>query len=100
MYGLALLLLLATACIHSMKSEMEAWIGHDQSEIVQKWGAPIRSADLSDGTRVLTWETRYNAADQDEPPEMVSCVQSFTFSKAGKAIAWSTRNCPKHFVRR
>ena len=100
MYRLALLLLLATACVHSMKSGMQAWIGHDQSEIIQKWGAPVRSADLPDGSRVLTWETAYNAADQGEPPEMVSCVQSFTFSKDGKAITWSTRNCLRYFVRR
>lgn len=77
MHRLALLLLLATACVHSMKSEMQARIGHDRSEIIQKWSAPVRSADLPDGSRVLSWETAYNAADQGESPAIPDVSVAF-----------------------
>lgn len=83
-----------------MKSEMERWIGHDENEIVSRWGAPERSADLPNGSKVLTWTQRWNSADSGDPPTMVTCNMSYTFSPAGKATAWSAMGCPSHFVRR
>jgi hypothetical protein len=86
--------------IHSMKSEMESWIGHDQSEIMSKWGAPVRSADLPNGSKVLTWTQQWNNADEGEMPTMATCSMSFTFSPQGIATAWSAMGCPSHYIKR
>ena len=96
-----LLLVVSLACgIHSTKADMEHWIGHDENEIISRMGAKNRSAILPNGSKVLTWATRYNDAEDGAPPVMLTCNRSFTFSPNGKAIDWSTSGCPKHYIGR
>jgi hypothetical protein len=35
----------------------DAWLGAPYDEVVARWGAPVRSAALSDGRFVYTWRT-------------------------------------------
>lgn len=96
---LAGLCLSLSACVHRLSSEMDAWVGKDESALVSEWGAPSRAMALSNGSKVLTWVTAYNSADDGKPPEITDCVRSFTLA-ADRVVSWSAHGCPRLYVRR
>lgn len=83
--------------VHSMSGSMERWVGQDYAHVVERWGAPDLTADLPDGSKVLTWIKRYNAADKGELVEMVECRRSFTIVD-GRVTKWSADGCPAYYV--
>lgn len=60
-----------------------SWVGHGEAELVSQWGAPDRSLELKDGSRVLTWERNGRNG----------CIPSFTVDSSGVVRNWSHRNC-------
>jgi hypothetical protein len=89
----ALCVLVLSGCVHRMSSDMNAWVGQDESTLVSKLGAPDRTADLPNGQKVLTYVTSYNGSQPGERVVMADCVRSFTVASA-KIVSWSTRGCP------
>jgi hypothetical protein len=73
-YFLVALALFAAACV-SLKGRMQSYMGHSDTELVSKWGAPDRQVTLSDSSTVMTWDS-------------ARCEQSVTFSKTGIATRW------------
>lgn len=52
-------LVLATAvvgCASTINENMQSWVGHHQSELIQAWGPPTRTASDGKGGRVLIYE--------------------------------------------
>lgn len=79
-------LLLFVGCA-TTESIMQSWVGHPESELVSKWGAPHRVIDTRDGKRVVTWERRWGQYGQN------TCRQSFTVDEAGIIRQWSYDGC-------
>lgn len=84
------LALLTAGCVTTAKV-MNSWVGHDDSDLVSKWGAPARSITLRDGKRVMTWQKLWT----DQGGTRQVCEQNFTLSPAGTVVDWSTTNCPR-----
>src|SRR4051812_14653998 len=82
-----------SACVHRLSTEMNKWVGRDENALISTWGAPDRTATLSNGSKVLTWSTPYNSADGEKQVEMTNCVRSFTVAE-GRVVSWSARGCP------
>lgn len=86
-------LLLLGACVHRLSSEMQSWVGKDESALVSELGVPHRTADLPNGQKVLTWVRSWNSSQPRELVVMVDCVRSFTVANA-KVVGWSANGCP------
>jgi hypothetical protein len=95
---LALVVLLGSGCVHRLSTDMNAWVGRPADDLVSEWGVPRRTADLSDGHRVMTWVRSWNSADQGREPVMQDCERSFTVA-GGKVQSWSASGCPSVYVR-
>jgi hypothetical protein len=93
---LAVVILLA-GCYHRFSSEMDRWVGKPEAELIAALGAPVRTADLGNGQRVLTWVDSYNASQPGERVVMAECVRSFTVS-ASTIASWSARGCQRLVV--
>jgi hypothetical protein len=85
-----LLCLLLIGCFHRFSSGMNAWVGRSADELISALGAPKRTAKLSDGGRVLTWETQTST----NAGEATICVRNFTVSKENTVLRWSASGCP------
>lgn len=90
-----LLLLTLSGCIHTLSTEMERWVGKDESALISRWGAPDLSAPLPAGGKVLTWLKPWNAAEDGQPADMRQCRQSFTLSASGTVTKWAADGCPR-----
>lgn len=91
--------LLLTGCVvHRLSTAMEPWVGQDESHLVSSWGAPDRTAPLSDGSKVLTWIKPINSAEKGAPVEMTECRLSFTIGPVGKVTRWASSGCPSHYM--
>jgi hypothetical protein len=95
---LALVVVLGSGCVHRLSTDMNVWVGRSADDLVSDWGTPHRTADLSDGRRVLTWVRSWNTADEGRDPVMQECERSFTVA-AGKVASWSAHGCPSVYVR-
>lgn len=80
-------LLLLNGCA-TTSSKMESWIGHRESDLVSKWGAPNLMLDTRDGKRIITWEERQYLG------QITSlCRRSFTVNESGIIEAYSISGC-------
>jgi hypothetical protein len=91
-------LVLVSACMHRLSTDMNAWVGRSADDLVSEWGAPARAAELTDGRKVLTWVRSWNTAAEDEHPVMRDCERSFTIS-AGRVTSWAAHGCPSVYAR-
>lgn len=92
------LLLGASACVHRLSTDMNVWVGKDESALVSALGAPNRTADLPNGQKVYTWVTSWNTSGQGERPVMADCNRSFTLG-GGHVLSWSAHGCPGVYTR-
>jgi hypothetical protein len=83
----AICFLLISGCA-THKSEMESWLGHQESELVSTWGAPNKALDTRDGKRILTWEFPWQLGQI-----YGTCRKSFTVDEAGIIKAYSYGGC-------
>lgn len=83
-----LVALLSVAAFAGNKSSMQSWVGQTESELISAWGAPTRTMQLADGTRVHTWESPYGKNGQR------LCRQSFTIDSDGRIVSFSLQGCP------
>lgn len=67
---------------------MKSWVGVPESRLLASWGAPDRTAALSDGGKVDTWLTDWN--DEDG---MHTCRKTFTVDAEGKVVHRSWFDC-------
>lgn len=86
-----MLAVFGSACMQTTAKTMESWVGHQDTELVSKWGAPVRTATLTNGSKVMTWEKLWT----DQGGTRQICEESFTLSPAGVVLTWSANNCPR-----
>jgi len=43
---------------------MQSWVGEPTPELVSRWGAPTRTYDNRDGSRILTWIDAWSGCTQ------------------------------------
>lgn len=67
---------------------MQSWVGHNESELIGSWGAPEKSFQNRDGSRVLTWKN-YRETDTTYG----YCTQTFLANKEGIIQAWKYNFC-------
>jgi len=67
---------------------MSKWIGVPEARLLASWGAPDRTAALSDGRKVDTWFTDWNDKDG-----MHTCRKTFTVDLEGKVVHESWFDC-------
>jgi hypothetical protein len=68
---------------------MKSWVGHEESELVSKWGAPDSIIELQNGNKVYTWKRMWS-----DQYGVYQGRQSFTIDATGKVIKWSHENMP------
>ena len=91
-YSLQLFAMLLIICVGCTTPSvvMKSWVGHHESELVSKWGAPDSIIELQDGKKVYTWKRGWS--DQHG---VYQGRQSFTIDTEGKVIYWSYENLPR-----
>src|SRR5690349_3843500 len=91
------LVMLAGCSVHRLSTVMDPWVGKPEADLVAKWGAPDRRADLAGGEAVLTWvKGRESALNPDgESASHRSCQVSVRVSAAHVIQSWSSVGCPK-----
>lgn len=83
MLGFAILL---SGCT-TTKMAMDAWLGHQETELVSRWGVPHYSMYTRDGKHVLTWQTNWGQVGQHV------CRRTFTADRYGAIIYWGNNGC-------
>jgi hypothetical protein len=87
--ALPLLFPLSACTTTSATSEvMSKWVGVPEARLLASWGAPDRTAALSDGRKVDTWLTDWNDKDG-----MHTCRKTFTVDSEGKVVHESWFDC-------
>jgi len=87
--ALPLLFPLSACTTTSATSEvMSKWVGVPEARLLASWGAPDRTAALSDGRKVDTWLTDWNDKDG-----MHTCRKTFTVDSKGKVVHESWFDC-------
>src|ERR1700722_12737143 len=81
------LAMLFSACT-TQKSVMRSWVGQPESQVLASWGAPDRTAALSDGGKVDTWVSTWN-----NNYGLQTCRKSFTVNSQGIVTQWSFSDC-------
>ena len=84
------LLFLSSSCAttSTTRAVTKGWVGISESQLLASWGEPDRTAALSDGGRVDTWLTDWNAEDG-----MHTCRETFTVDSKGKVVRRSSFDC-------
>ncbi len=72
---------ISIACADTRAKRMDAWRGHPMDVLIIQWGAPIRTATLSDGRMVYSWISVYSIGRNYR--------SNFTVSKDGIIEDWS-----------
>ena len=67
---------------------MSKWVGVPEARLLASWGAPDRTAALSDGRKVDTWLTDWNDKDG-----MHTCRKTFTVDSEGTVVHESWFDC-------
>ncbi len=95
-----LFLLVGCATTHRYESFLNGWIGHNTSELYEKWGKPRRTFSIGDGNTVHEYhfknrfelknaEGRFVATDNDNTP--VGCVTQWIADSKGTLLIWKWR---------
>lgn len=74
-----LFLLIATlsgCAIPTRENLLEAWMGHQESELVASLGEPDTTVRNREGMRILTWDDR-------------GCNKSFVVDNTGEVVNWT-----------
>ena len=87
--GIIMLLLIIVGCFATTNPDKigQSWVGSNESNIIAKWGAPDSTAELKDGTKVLTWKRKWDDNKQEGR-------QSFTINAEGTVIKGSYDGMP------
>jgi hypothetical protein len=91
-----LFLLSACATTSTRNDVIKSWIGVPESRLLASWGAPDRTAALSDGRKVDTWLTDWNDREG-----MHTCRKTITVDLNGKVVHLSLFDCipgPDHNI--
>jgi len=72
---------ISIACADTRAKRMDAWVGHTIDDLIIQWGAPIRTAKLSDGRMVYSWISVKSVGRTHRA--------NFTVSKDGIIEGWS-----------
>ena len=81
------LVVLFGACA-TQKSVMESWVGKPESDLLARWGAPDRTAEISNGGKVDTWVTEWN-----NNYGLQTCRKTFTMDGDGIVVQWAYSGC-------
>ncbi len=72
---------ISIACADTRAKRMDAWVGYTIDDLIIQWGAPIRTAKLSDGRMVYSWISVKSVGRTHR--------SNFTVSKDGIIEGWS-----------
>ena len=81
-------LIFLTGCT-TPSAVMKSWVGHHESELLAKWGAPDSVMQLEDGKKIYTWKRVWS--DQNGVHQG---RQTFTIDTDGKITHWAHENMP------
>lgn len=79
---------LLSGCVTTTDQVMKSQVGESIDRVIEQWGAPDTVAELSDGRRVLTWQSIYGGQGG-----VSTCRQSFTAGPTGAIEHWSHSGC-------
>lgn len=99
LYGVAALLLAGCAgspasnLINNQRNEtlydrMSSWVGASEKELISSWGPPNNSYTLSDGSKMISYETIWGVYVGDR----FQCVQKFMLEE-NIVTKWGASNC-------
>jgi hypothetical protein len=80
------------ACATSRSDAMESWVGTNEAELLSSWGAPDKSVELHDGSRVHTWVTEWTYYIGGRSRQ-ATCRESFTVGAESLVERWSYNGC-------
>jgi len=69
---------------------MQSWVGHDESELLARWGSPDLVTELKSGEKVYTWKRIWS-----NQYGVRQGRQTFTIAPNGKVTHWSYENMPR-----
>jgi len=88
-YGIITIILICTSCITTTSSMMKSWVGHSETELLIRWGAPDLVQNLPSGEKVYTWKRFY-----ENNQTLNVGRQSFVIDQNGIVEGWSYENIP------
>jgi hypothetical protein len=88
--------LVGCATTAGYKQMCDSWNGGKRDALIQAWGPPHRSATLSDGMELLTWDRQskggyYDAVNKRDVDIDRRCETTFTVNTLGTIVAYSFR---------
>lgn len=87
----AFILLFLIGCDSSeLDAEMQKWVGHSKTELIQAWGSPSSVKTEPDSTEVFSYARRYLRYDYTFHPWTGSYVttREFTVDRNGIITGW------------
>lgn len=94
MKRVVLLALLLSACVAPQESKydqsLRAYVGQPVDKVMARLGAPPRKQTNSDGSAVMTWDTRREVTGLYNT-RVFECSRSFTISPEGIVTGYATR---------
>lgn len=90
--SISLIALILTGCIIGCTTQaavMQSWVGQNEAELLERWGAPDSVMTLEDGRKVYTWKRIWNDNNGVHYGR-----QTFTIDANGKICSWSYQNMP------
>jgi len=67
---------------------MKSWVGHSESQLVANWGAPDKTVNLPDGSKVYTWKSTVMNGLTDKSGTHEE-RKTFTIGSDGIVKSWS-----------
>lgn len=82
--------IVVSACASSLQQTLDSWLGHQQNELIQRWGPPSKTTDDGGGGRILIYESFTPNPFAQQPGIGVLQVKMFYVRADGTIYLWKT----------